>query len=158
MKNIPLSKITLIVCSLLLYILLQVGFTHQKADASKRVVTHEYDEDVYVNALITIKNADEFNEHVLNNGEVAIVEFYSDWCSYCRKMAPILNDFALNNNEKFSVYIVNKDYMRDISQKYEIFGIPTLIVFVNGNELDRHSGFLDYDQLQLFITKTLNKN
>lgn len=72
-------------------------------------------------------------------------------------MAPILNEFSLNNSDRLSVYKVNFDYMQEIVHNYNIFGIPTILIFMNGKEVKRVLGFRNYNQLELLMDTLLNE-
>jgi len=111
----------------------------------------------YKNAVLPINSSEEFNKKVLTSNKIVIVEFYSDWCNACRKMAPILNEFALDNIDRVSVYKVNFDYMQELVRFYSIFGLPTIIIFINGKEVKRVLGFKDYNQLELLIDTVSKK-
>ena len=113
-------------------------------------------EPVFVNALIKITDSDDFNRSVLKSKKSVLVEFYSDWCPPCRKIAPLLNDFAVKHNKKISVYKVDYDYMRDLVKEYNIYGIPTLLLFSEGREVGRTTGFRNYEQIEAFVSDTLN--
>jgi len=111
----------------------------------------------FKNAVIAINSIEEFKFKIQNTNQIVLVEFYSDWCTPCRKMAPILNKFTLNNADKLSVYKVNFDYMQEIVHNYNIFGIPTILIFMNGKEVKRVPGFRNYNQLELLIDTLLNE-
>ncbi len=124
------------------------------ASQNKNDVIHTTDS--YKNAVISIQNIEEFKHEIQNTKKIALVEFYSDWCTPCRKMAPILNEFALNNFDKLAVYKVNFDYMQELVRIYNVYGLPTIIIFMNAEEVRRVLGYRDYKQLESLMDALLN--
>ena len=64
-----------------------------------------------------------------------LVEFYADWCGYCTRQEPILEEL-----DKVWVGKINTDYNRELAQKFGISSLPSFIIFKNGNEVHRFSG------------------
>lgn len=85
-------------------------------------------------------NKDNFQAEVLNNGCVALVDFYADWCGPCKMVAPIIEKIA-NEHSEITVGKVNVDEAGDLAVKYGIVSIPTLIIFKNGEEHGRLIGY-----------------
>lgn len=82
----------------------------------------------------------EFEEKVLKSGLPVLVDFYSDSCIACKKLAPALGQAEELLGERFSFYKVNTDYEAELVEKYNILSRPTLIVFINGQEAERKTG------------------
>lgn len=82
----------------------------------------------------------EFEEKVLKSGIPVLVDFYSDSCIACKKLAPALGQAEELFGERFSFYKVNTDYEAELVEKYGILSRPTLIVFINGQEKERKTG------------------
>lgn len=82
----------------------------------------------------------EFEEKVLKSGLPVLVDFYSDSCIACKKLAPALSQAEELLGERFSFYKVNTDYEAELVEKYGILSRPTLIVFINGQETERRMG------------------
>lgn len=83
---------------------------------------------------------EEFEEKVLKSGLPVLVDFYSDSCIACKKLAPALSQAEELLGERFSFYKVNTDYEAELVEKYKILSRPTLIVFINGQETERKTG------------------
>lgn len=83
---------------------------------------------------------EEFEEKVLKSGLPVLVDFYSDSCIACKKLAPALSQAEELLGERFSFYKVNTDYEAELVEKYGILSRPTLIVFINGQERERKTG------------------
>lgn len=82
----------------------------------------------------------EFEEKVLKSGLPVLVDFYSDSCIACKKLAPALGQAEELLGERFSFYKVNTDYEAELIEKYNILSRPTLIVFIKGQEAERKTG------------------
>lgn len=69
-----------------------------------------------------------------------LVDFWASWCAPCRMMAPILNDIAGELNGNKHIGKVNVEQYQSLAQKFKVRGIPTLILFKNGVEVNRFVG------------------
>ena len=85
-------------------------------------------------------NTQNFDNEVLNNNGVALVDFYADWCGPCKMVAPIVNEIA-NEHSDITVGKVNVDENNSLAIKYGVVSIPTLIVFKDGKEQTRIVGY-----------------
>ena len=95
-----------------------------------------------------------FNELV--NGKLPVlVDFYADWCSPCRMMAPILEQVSAEMQGKVKIVKVNVDKNGDAAMKYGIQSIPTLMLFQNGDVKWKGVGVIQADQIkQIVLSKT----
>ncbi|MEP6766063.1 MAG: thioredoxin [Gemmatimonadaceae bacterium] len=81
-----------------------------------------------------------------------VVDFYADWCGPCKAMAPILESFAKRRAGEVLVLKVDTDANPQLSQRFRISSIPTLVVFKNGVEAQRQVGVATRDVLERMIT------
>ena len=84
---------------------------------------------------------------------LVMVDFWAEWCIPCKVMGPVLNELAENSDFKAKVAKLNVDHFQQISQQHGVRGIPTLILFKDGKEVDRFVGVKAKD----FLLKQVNK-
>ena len=97
-------------------------------------------------------NETEFNKDVIESGELYLIDFWAPWCGPCRMMAPILDDYSTKQS-KVKVGKINVDENQDLAIKLKISGIPTMLVFQNGKEVDRIVGLLPINMLEQKLSK-----
>jgi thioredoxin 1 len=91
-----------------------------------------------------------FDEFVLNSNKPVLVDFFATWCGPCKRLKPELEKFSESNQEVY-VATVDVDKFRDKLEKYNIMSVPTLLLFNNGKETKRESGFMSVDDLNKFV-------
>jgi thioredoxin 1 len=96
-----------------------------------------------------------FEEDVLKSDKLVLVDYWAEWCGPCKMIAPILDEVATDYGDKVSIAKVNVDENRDTPAKYGIRGIPTLMLFKNGQLVDTKVGALSKSQLTLFLDSNL---
>ena len=96
-----------------------------------------------------------FEADVLKAEQPVLVDFWAEWCGPCKSIAPALDELAGIYNGKLTVAKVNVDDNRSIPAKYGIRGIPTLMVFKNGELAATKVGALSKAQLAQFIDQQL---
>lgn len=84
---------------------------------------------------------------------LVMVDFWAEWCMPCKVMGPVLNELAENSDFKAKVAKLNVDHFQQVSQQHGVRGIPTLILFKEGKEVDRFVGVKAKD----FLLKQVNK-
>ena len=100
-------------------------------------------------------NQEQFDELVLNADKPVLVDFYADWCGPCKILSPTIEELAQDKkySDKYYFYKVNVDTAFNISERYSIQYIPTIIVFKDGTEITRSSGVVEKD----YIVDMLNE-
>ncbi len=96
-----------------------------------------------------------FETEVLNAGSPVLVDFWAEWCGPCKMIAPILDEVATGYDGKLQVAKMNVDDNREVPAKFGIRGIPTLMVFKNGQLAATKVGALSKAQLTAFIDQQL---
>lgn len=98
---------------------------------------------------------EEFDTVVLGSEMPAVVDFWAEWCGPCHAIAPSVAQLANEYRGRALVAKVNADEYPEILQRYGIMGIPTLIYFKGGQEVDRVVGFTRYETLKNKLEKVL---
>ena len=87
-----------------------------------------------------------FDKAVLQSKGTAIVDLWASWCGPCRMLSPIIAQIA-NENPDIKVFKVNVDDEPDIASKYGVQAIPTVLIFKDGQEVNRSVGMVPKDKL-----------
>lgn len=96
-----------------------------------------------------------FDELVLQSDKPVVVDFWAEWCGPCKMIAPILDEVAESYSNKVKVAKVDVDKNTQVSAKYNIRGIPHLMLFKEGQVIATHTGALNKSQLTEFIDSNL---
>jgi thioredoxin 2 len=100
----------------------------------------------------TVKLNDTQFERVLADAQIPmLVDFYADWCAPCKAMAPAIDEFAHEHPGMVLVAKVDIDRNPDTAARFNIRGVPTLIVFRNGRETRRQTGAIGRAQLAQLV-------
>jgi len=89
---------------------------------------------------VEINEAD-FNTEVLESTTPVLVDFGAEWCAPCKMLDPIVDEIAVEYGDKMRVVKMDADASPGIVMKYGIMGMPTLLLFKNGEPVERISGF-----------------
>ena len=84
-----------------------------------------------------------------------LVDFWAEWCGPCKAIAPILEELASEYTGRVAIAKLNVDDYRDAAEKFNIRGIPTLILFKNGEPEATKVGALSKSQLAAFIDSNI---
>ena len=80
-----------------------------------------------------------FQETALSGG-VSVVDFWAEWCGPCRLVGPVIDDLSVDYEGKATIGKVNVDHNPEISNKYGVRSIPTILIIKDGEVVDKHVG------------------
>ncbi|MBD5379762.1 MAG: thioredoxin family protein [Bacteroides sp.] len=94
-------------------------------------------------------------ESIISSNPVVLVEFYATWCPHCHRMAPIVDQVKELLGDAVKVEQLDIDQYDEYADEAGVEGVPTFIIYRNGNEAWRHSGEIDgnvlYEKVQSFM-------
>ncbi len=100
-------------------------------------------------------NIDNFDAEVLNSDKLTVVDFFANWCGPCRKLGPILEEVSGELAGKVKFAKIDTDENLDAAKKYQVSGLPTLLVFKNGEVVERMVGLMPKSSIITNIEKHL---
>jgi thioredoxin 1 len=100
---------------------------------------------------LEILNADNFTERIEASPLPVLVDFYADWCQPCRRLSPLLEEIANENQGKLQVYKVDTEADPALAHQYNIRGIPHIISFKDGQVYKSLTGAAPKEQLMELV-------
>ena len=94
---------------------------------------------------------------IINSEKPVLIDFFATWCGPCKTLAPILKQVKDSMGERISIIKIDVDKNQQIALKYQVRGVPTMILFQNGKQLWRQSGVLSKEDVIKVITENSNK-
>ena len=95
-----------------------------------------------------------FND-IINENLPVLVDFHADWCGPCKMLAPILKEVKHELQDSIKIVKIDVDKNQVIASKYQVRGVPTMILFKNGNQLWRQSGVVQKNDILSTIKQYL---
>ncbi len=92
---------------------------------------------------------------VMNSKVPVFVDFWAEWCGPCRMVSPVVEELSNDYDGKVKFVKVNVDEANELASKYNIFSIPTLAIFKNGQLVSQQVGAASKDSYKNMIEKTL---
>jgi thioredoxin 1 len=96
---------------------------------------------------------DDFEEKVLQADKPVLLDFYSDTCIPCKRMAGPLGDVEDEYEDRIHVYKVNVNYDMDLAEKYQVMSAPTLVLFADGEEKNRRTGAAGKEEIEAIFAE-----
>lgn len=95
-----------------------------------------------------------FNE-IINGDTPVLVDFYADWCAPCKMMTPILQQLKQEMGDKLNIIKIDTERNPDVAIRYQVRGIPNLILFNKGDLIWQQAGVVQMPQLKQIIEQKL---
>lgn len=95
-----------------------------------------------------------FNDIISSNKPV-LIDFYADWCGPCKMLAPILKDAKDELGEAVSIIKIDVDKNQELANKFQVRGVPTMMLFKGGKVLWRQSGVIPKEQIVQVVKSNL---
>lgn len=89
---------------------------------------------------------------LINQQKPVLIDFYAEWCGPCKMMSPILKEVKDTLGDDVSIIKIDVDKNQTLASKYQVRGVPTLLLFKNGKQIWRQSGMVQKDELIQVIT------
>lgn len=106
--------------------------------------------------MVTNINEKQYDQEVLNSKGLVLVDFYSETCGPCKRLAPILEELSNDFEGKLKIVKINVNENSMISFKMGIMSVPTLVFYKDGNMIESSVGLLPKEQLERIINEKLN--
>lgn len=103
-------------------------------------------------------NEANFQNEVLEAAEPVLVDFSAVWCGPCKMLDPIVEQLAAEWTGKVKVVKLDVDHAPEIAMQYQVLGVPTLMLFMGGETLERITGFQPKDRIESKLVPHLNMN
>lgn len=116
-----------------------------------RYLNIDFTKSIFV-AMQTTNKKETFAE-IINGDTPVLVDFFAEWCGPCKVMSPILKDFATQMGDRVRVIKIDVDKNPAVAETYRIQGVPTLMVFQQGEIKWRQSGVVQKKQLEQVVNQ-----
>ena len=97
--------------------------------------------------MAQVISSNEFNNLVQNAEGIAVVDFFATWCGPCKMLAPVFQEVGNELEGKANFYKIDIDASLDIARQFSVSTVPTVIIFRNGEPIERLVGFMPKENL-----------
>ena len=98
-------------------------------------------------------NNETFENEVLEQTKLVLVDFWAEWCGPCKQIAPTLEELAEKYSENLSICKVDVDANRELALQYNVRSIPSLMIFKEGEMIDSLMGAVSLEELEDLVTR-----
>lgn len=106
-------------------------------------------------ANVVNANENNFQEEVLDAAKPVLVDFWAPWCGYCTRLAPVMDELAAEMSDQIKIAKVNVDESRSLAQRYGVMSLPTMVVFKNGEQVEKLTGYMPKANIAAKVEKLL---
>ena len=103
-----------------------------------------------------ITSTEQFEQQVLNSANPVFVDFWAEWCGPCRIVGPVVEQLSAEYGDKVNFVKVNIDENNELAQKFNVFSIPTLAIFKDGQVVSQKVGAATKESFKTMIDSSLN--
>jgi thioredoxin 1 len=103
----------------------------------------------------TLKMSNSF-DNIIKSEKPVLIDFFATWCGPCKMLAPVLKEVKDSLGERITILKIDVDKNQELSSKYQVRGVPTMILFQHGKQLWRQSGVLTKDEIIKTIVEKSN--
>ena len=96
---------------------------------------------------------DNFDTFISQSDKPVLVDFWATWCSPCRMLSPVVEEVSREHENELTVGKVNVDDYPELAQKFGVLSIPTLILFKDGQPVDKRIGYMPKSELEQMLRK-----
>ncbi|MBF2709043.1 thioredoxin [Flavobacterium soyangense] len=95
-------------------------------------------------------------ENIIQSEKPVLIDFFATWCGPCKTLAPILKQVKDNMGERITILKIDVDKNQELAAKYQVRGVPTMVLFQSGKQLWRQSGVLSKEEILKTILEKSN--
>ena len=96
---------------------------------------------------------DNFDTFISQSDKPLLVDFWATWCGPCRMLSPVVEEVSREHENELTVGKVNVDDCPELAQKFGVMSIPTLILFKDGQPVDKRIGYMPKNELEQMLKK-----
>ena len=104
----------------------------------------------------SVVNQTNFQREVLEASQPVLVHFWTPWCGLCKLVAPMLENMQGHSNERIKLVSINADENFKLANTYRLRNLPTILLFNNGELIEKLDNLNSRDRLQLALEKIMN--
>jgi thioredoxin 1 len=107
-------------------------------------------------AEISKVSQENFQSEVLESSQPVLIDFTAVWCGPCKMLDPVVTQLAKDWDGKVRIFKLDVDDNPDLAMNYQVMGVPTLMLFKNGQPVERVTGYQPKDRLEKKFSPHLN--
>lgn len=96
-------------------------------------------------------------DNLIHSDKPVLVDFYATWCGPCQMLAPVLKQVKDNLGDRIKIIKIDVDKNQNLASKYQVRGVPTMLLFQEGKQLWKQSGVLSKEEITRIILEKTNK-
>ena len=102
--------------------------------------------------MVTELNGANFDSFITGTDKAVLVDFWASWCGPCKMLSPLVDALAETRKDSLAVGKVNVDEAGDLAMRFGVQSIPTLLLFKDGELIDKSVGYIPQKALEEFVT------